>query len=217
MKGSINYFPKDKTVYTGNPRSEEIALIKKTTKKELGFNNKKLVVIVMGSLGSTTMTKKLKDLIKDFDGKNYNVLLITGNNYYDEYKNIDIPKNVLVKPFMDNLISVLKDTDLIISRAGASTISEITAIGLPAILVPSPYVTNNHQYKNAKELEDNNAAVILEEKDFSKENLIDLIDKTINDDNKLKTMSTNSKKMGVTDSATRVYNEIDKLVRDDNR
>ncbi len=217
LKGSINYFPKDKTVYTGNPRSEEIALIKKTTKKELGFNNKKLVVIVMGSLGSTTMTKKLKDLIKDFDGKNYNVLLITGNNYYDEYKNIDIPKNVLVKPFMDNLISVLKDTDLIISRAGASTISEITAIGLPAILVPSPYVTNNHQYKNAKELEDNNAAVILEEKDFSKENLIDLIDKTINDDNKLKTMSTNSKKMGVTDSATRVYNEIDKLVRDDNR
>ena len=113
---------------------------------------------------------------------------------------------------MNNLIGVLKSSDLIVSRAGASTIAEITAIGLPAVLVPSPYVTNNHQYKNAKELEDKKACIILEEKDFNKDNLINLIDKMINDDELLKNMSVNSKKLGITDSATKVYNEIKKLI-----
>ena len=69
---------------------------------------------------------------------------------------------------MDDLINLMKDSDLMVSRAGASTIAELTAIGLPAILVPSPYVTENHQYKNAKELEDKGACVIVTEDDFSK-------------------------------------------------
>ena len=212
LPDSIKYFPREKTVYTGNPRSEEIVEVKKVTKKELGFDNKKLVVIVMGSLGSKTINEKELEMVESFKDKNYNVLLITGENYFDSYKNKKIPKNVIVKPFMNNLIGVLKSSDLIVSRAGASTIAEITAIGLPAVLVPSPYVTNNHQYKNAKELEDKKACIILEEKDFNKDNLINLIDKMINDDELLKNMSVNSKKLGITDSATKVYNEIKKLI-----
>ena len=105
----------------------------------------------MGSLGSTTMTEKLKKLIPMFSNKAYQVLVITGKSYFDDYKNIELADNVKVVPFMEELINLLKDSDLIVSRAGASTIAEITAIGLPAILVPSPYVTNNHQYKNARE------------------------------------------------------------------
>lgn len=216
LPDTINYFPKEKTVYTGNPRSEEIATIQKATKKEFGLSeNKKLVVIVMGSLGSATINKKELELIEEFKDKKYEVMLITGEKYFNDYKNIDIPPNVKVVPFLNNLINLLKISDLIISRAGASTIAEITAIGLPSILVPSPFVTNNHQLKNAQELEKKGAALILEEKDFNKENLIKLIDKVLLDNKLYQKMALSSKKLGVTDSATRVYNEIKKLVEDD--
>lgn len=218
LPDSLSYFPKEKTVYTGNPRSEEIALIKASSKKEVGLTeNKKLVVIVMGSLGSSTMNKKELELVKEFKNKNYEVLIITGKNYYKEYENASIPKNVKVVPFLNNLISLLKKTDLIVSRAGASTISEITAIGLPSILVPSPYVTGNHQLKNAQELEKKGACFILEEKDFNKEKLIPLIDKILTDQMLYHKMATATKKLGVTDSATKVYNEIRKLVEVDQK
>ena len=166
----------------------------------------------MGSLGSTTMTEKLKELIPSFSNKNYQVLVITGNKYYDDYKDIEVSDNVKIVPFMDDLINYLKDTDLIVSRAGASTIAEITAIGLPAILVPSPYVTNNHQYKNAKELEDNGACVIVEEKDFDKDTIIREIDKIFDDKESYLNMVENSKKLGIVDSASRIYDEARKII-----
>ncbi len=210
MKNSIDYFPKEKVVYTGNPRSEEIIRVKKVTKKELGFDNKKLVVIVMGSLGSASINNEELEIVPNFKNKDYNVLLITGKRYYDDYKDIEIPSNVKVSPFENNLIGILKSTDLLVTRSGASTIAEITAIGVPSILVPSPYVTNNHQYKNAKELENSGAGIILEEKDFNSKNLLKEIDKLLNNDKILEEMKLSSKKLGVEDSATRVYNEIKK-------
>lgn len=211
---SINLFPKEKTIYTGNPRGEEIITVKKMNKSSLGFNqNKKLVVIVMGSLGSTTMTLKIKELIASFHNKDYQVLIITGEKYYDDYKNVNISTNVKIVPFMKDLINLLKDTDLIISRAGASTIAEITAIGLPAILVPSPYVTNNHQYKNAKELEEEGACIIVNENNFSKDTIIKEIDRLFTDKKLYNQMINSSKKLGICDSATRIYEEARKIIR----
>lgn len=216
FKENIKDFPSSKTIYTGNPRSEQIKDIKKVSKTELGFKkDKDLVIIVMGSLGSLTMTKKLKGIIPIFRNKDYQVLLITGKDYYDDYKDIKISSNVKLVPFIDNLIGLMKDADLIITRSGASTIAEITSIGLPAIMVPSPYVTNNHQYINAKSLEDDGACIILKEEDFNKSSLINLLDKTINDKDKLKKMREALLKRGVLDSATRVYEETIKLVRDE--
>ena len=214
LPNSLNLFPKNKVVYTGNPRSEEIMNVKKKSKKTLGFDeNKKLVVVVMGSLGSTTMTQKIKELIPAFKDKNYQVLIITGKKYYNDYKDINISDNVKIVPFMDDLICLLKDSDLIVSRAGASTIAEITAIGLPAILVPSPYVTNNHQYKNAKELEDKGACIIVSEDDFSKDKIILEIDKLFDNKDLYENMVNNSKSLGISDSATRIYNEIKNIIR----
>lgn len=211
---SLELFPKNKVCYTGNPRSEEITKVDVLKKNKIGFSNdKKLVVIVMGSLGSTTMTHKIMDLIPGFNDKNYQVLIITGKSYYDNYKDIDVSDNVKIVPFMDNLINLLKDSDLIVSRAGASTIAEITAIGLPAILVPSPYVTNNHQYKNAKELSDKGACVIVSEEDFSKDKIINEIDKLFDNKDLYDKMSKSSRKLGIDDSATRIYEEIRKIIR----
>lgn len=214
LPNSLQLFPKKKVVYTGNPRSEEIIKVDKILKSSIGFDdNKKLVVVVMGSLGSTTMTTKIKELIPEFTNKNYQVLIITGKTYFEEYQDLNLPKNIKILPFMDNLINLLKDSDLIISRAGASTIAEITAIGLPAILVPSPYVTNNHQYKNAKELENRGACKIVTESEFSKEKIINEIDKLFDDKDSYDSMSKNSKKLGIDNSSSRIYDEIRKLTR----
>ena len=214
LPNSLNLFPKDKVVYTGNPRSEEIMKAEKKLKSSLGFKEKeKLVVIVMGSLGSTTMTTKLKELIPSFKNKNYQVLIITGNAYYDNYKDVNLPDNCKLMPFMSDLICLLKDSDLIVSRAGASTISEITAIGLPSILVPSPFVTNNHQYKNAKELADKGACVIVEEEEFSKDRILREIDAIFDDKELYQNMKKQSKELGVSDSASRIYEEAKRIVR----
>lgn len=211
---SMSLFPKEKVVYTGNPRSEEIIKVDVLKKDKIGFSkDKKLVVIVMGSLGSTTMTQKIKDLIPAFNNKNYQVLVITGKAYYDDYKEMSVTDNVKIVPFLDNLINLLKDSDLIVSRAGASTIAEITAIGLPAILVPSPYVTNNHQYKNAKELSDKGACIIVSEEDFSKETIIKEIDRIFDNKEMYDKMSKDSRSLGIDDSATRIYEEIRKIIR----
>ncbi len=214
LPNSLELFPKEKVVYTGNPRSEEILSVPQKRKESLGFDpDKKLVIVVMGSLGSTTMTKKIKELIPGFNAKNYQALVITGKKYYDDYKEIEVSENVKIVPFLEDLIQVMKDSDLMVSRAGASTIAEITAIGLPAILVPSPYVTNNHQYKNAKELEDAGACKIVTEEEFSKDRILREIDKMFDDRDQYDQMVKNSKKLGIVDSASRIYEEARKIIR----
>lgn len=216
LPNTKNYFDSNKVVYTGNPRSEEIISVRKANKKDYGLSDdKKLVIIVMGSLGSTTMTKKIKTIIPAFNMKDYQVIIVTGKDYYETYKTLNFPKNVALVPYLDNFINLLKSTDLIISRAGASVISEITAIGLPSILVPSPYVTNNHQYVNAKELEDMGACKLITEDDFSKETLLPAIDDIINNEANYEKMRQCSKKLGVPNSATKFYEEIKKVIKEE--
>ena len=216
LPGSVKYFPKDKTVYTGNPRSEEILKVEKFSKDKLGFDDKKLVVFVMGSLGSITMTNKIKELIPAFKNKNYQVLVITGKNYIDNYKDITVPENVKLLSYCDNLINLMKDSDLLVSRAGASTIAEVTSIGLPTILVPSPYVTHNHQMVNAKELEDAGAAIVVSEEEFGVNKIINTIDKLFDDNKYYESIHENSLKLGIKDSSSRIYDVIKKVIGENN-
>ena len=213
FKESETYFPKKKTTYTGNPRSEEILSMEKGKREDFGFNHKsKFIILVMGSLGSLTMTKKMKELIPSFKDKDYQVLVVTGKNYYDDYKDVKTPTNVKIVPFYD--AKYMKDADLIITRSGASTIAEVTALLLPSIMIPSPYVTHNHQYKNAKALEDKKACKILEEKDFCKENLLSLIDDCFKKE-VYNEMRKNLKEFSCPNSAEAIYKEIMGLVRNE--
>lgn len=213
FKESESYFPKKKTIYTGNPRSEEILSMEKGKREDFGFNRKsKFIILVMGSLGSLTMTKKMKELIPSFKNKDYQVLVVTGKNYYDDYKDVKTPTNVKIVPFYD--AKYMKDADLIITRSGASTIAEVTALLLPSIMIPSPYVTHNHQYKNAKALEDKKACKILEEKDFCKENLLSLIDDCFKKE-VYNEMRKNLKEFSCPNSAEAIYKEIMRLVRNE--
>lgn len=215
LPGSIKYFPKDKTIFTGNPRSSEVVKAKKISKKELNLHDdKKLVLIVMGSLGSMTINKELLEIVPKFADKKYEVILVTGKNYYNNFKEFKI-KNVKIVSFLDNMLNVLKSCDLIVTRAGASTIAEITAIGLPSILVPSPYVANNHQFYNAKELVDAKASVMLEEKDFNNSNLLGKIDLVLNDKKLYHEMHENSLKLGKVNSSDEILKVIMDLIGSD--
>lgn len=214
LEDSLQYFDSKKTIFTGNPRSEEILKVKPVLKSKYKLsNNKKLVLIVMGSLGSMTINKKFKEIIPMFNNHDYEVLFVTGKNYYDEYKSMkDIPSNVKIVPYLEDMLSVMHKTDLMVTRAGASTIAEITAIGIPSILIPSPYVTHNHQYKNAKVLEDANAAVIIEEDNLEGRLLIKTIDEILKDSKKYDIMKKNSKNLGVNNSASKIYEIIKTIV-----
>ena len=202
-----------KYVYTGNPVSENAIKAKEIDKSSFGLlRNKKLVLIVMGSLGSKTISDKMKDMLTLFNNKDYEVMFVTGKNYYDEYKNMKYTDNIKIVPYIDNMVSLLKKTDVLVSRAGATTLSEISTLNVPSILIPSPYVTENHQFKNAMDLVSNDAAMLLEEKELVGDNLLRMVEKVLNDRIYTKRLKENLKKFEVRNSATMIYNEIMSVV-----
>lgn len=212
FKSSIKEFPEYKTVYTGNPCSEDALKKEKISKKQYGLTeNKKLVLIVMGSLGSEKITNLMTKTLQHFENKTYEVIFVTGNNNYEEFSKVELPKNVKVVPYIENLSGFMKNVDVIVSRAGASTLSEIIALQIPSILIPSPYVPNNHQYKNAMDLVDKNAAMIIEEKNLTKDCLINKIDKLLDDKKEYEFMKKNLSQMAVLDSADRIYHLLKEM------
>ena len=213
METSKKYFKKDNVILTGNPRGEDIIKFKKGDKKDYDLSiEKKLVLITMGSLGASTINRKIVELLNEFKNKPYEVLLVTGKDNYDEVASTHLPKNVKITPYIEKMGEVLKFTDLIITRAGATIISEITSLGIPSILIPSPYVANNHQEINAQDLEKNGASIVIKENEFDSKEFTKQIDEILNDKELYKRMSESAKKIGITDSNTRIYKEIERLL-----
>ncbi len=198
-----------RVVYTGNPCSEYVKY--NFSKRELGLTaSKKLVLIVMGSLGSQTVANHLKNILPKFNDKDYEVLVVSGNNYYEYFKDLQY-KNVKVVPFIDNLKKIFDKVDIMVTRAGATTISEIISYKVPSVLVPSPYVTDNHQFKNADTLVKNNAGLLLEE-DNLESNLVSTIDNLINDKEKILSIKNNLKKMQIKNSSLSIAKIINEMV-----
>lgn len=213
FKSTIKDFPEYKTVFTGNPCSEDAILAKPINKGDIGLSeNKKLVLFVMGSLGSSKVNEFLIKTMAMFNQKSYEILFVTGKNDYELLKQKKHPSNVKLVPYIENMTRVMKKTDIIVSRAGASTLSEILALKVPSILIPSPYVPNNHQYKNAMDLVSKNAAILIEERDLKGDILVKTIDELIYDNKKIAEMKENMASISVTDSATRIYNTISELI-----
>ena len=203
FESTLKEFPRDKVSLTGNPCSEKAIVTPCADKSDFGLTDgKKLVLIVMGSLGSKTVNEKMVEIVYGFRSKDYEVLFVTGNDYFDKLKMQRFPDNVKVVPFIENLPSIMKCTDLMVSRAGASTMSEIMALGIPTIFIPSPYVTNNHQYKNAMDLVSRDAAFILEEKDLEKTSFIHMIDDILENEEKYNEVKSNVSKLGISDSSS---------------
>ena len=206
-------FKNPHTLILGNPQSQKALKAKKDENvlKDLGLDpDKKTLVIFMGSLGSESVNKVLLDYFKLTDGS-YQIVYATGKEYYKEDLKLVEEKDYLkIRERIDG-ISVMKASTLLVSRAGATTLCEITALGMPSILIPSPYVPNNHQYFNALALVDNKAAIMLEEKDLSANSLKELVDSLINDDERLNELKKNALKMANASTINDIICEIEKL------
>ncbi len=210
---NLKQFKNPHTLVLGNPQSQKAydALKDENILNELGLRKDlKTVVIFMGSLGSESINKIMIDYFKMLDGS-YQVIYATGKNYYKEDKE-KIKETDYLKIFekVDG-IKVMKASNLLVSRAGATTLSEITSLGMPSILIPSPYVPNNHQYHNAKALVDKKAALLIEEKDLTAEKLSKTINSIINNDVLLKELGDNAKAMANPNVIEDIVKEIECL------
>ncbi|MCT8139023.1 undecaprenyldiphospho-muramoylpentapeptide beta-N-acetylglucosaminyltransferase [Anaerobacillus sp. CMMVII] len=217
FKESQSFFPKEKVVYTGNPRATEAAIVaEKDRLTEMGLNrHKKTVLIVGGSRGARPINEAFLNVLKEAATRDYQFLYVTGEVHYDnvmaKVEEQGNPANMRIEPFIHNMPEVLKNVDLIVARAGATTLAEITAIGLPSILIPSPYVTNNHQEKNARALSDHGAAVLKLEKEMSGDILLKEIDNILLNEANWQQMHKAALKQGMPEAGKNMYELMKQL------
>lgn len=207
----------DKVHYLGNPRASLIhEVIDHTDEfKRIGLDQSlPLVLIVMGSQGSTSMNSKLVDFVKNFNDESYQVIVTTGPKHREDFlaKVGNHHKNVFVEAFVDQK-ALLPKLDLIVCRSGASTIAEIQSFGIASILIPSPHVANNHQYYNAKSLYDANACEMILE-DAIQPNTLNLeIPKLLGNPTKRATLQSNVKAMATPNASEDIANLIETIVK----
>ncbi len=217
--GMERFFPAEKIIKTGNPVRQNL-LDAKVTKAEatesFGLDPKKRTVLVIGgSLGARTVNESILQHIEDIRGaKDVQFIWQTGK-YYSEEIHMALAKedpveNMKVTDFISNMDNAYAAADLVISRAGASSISELCLLKKPCILVPSPNVAEDHQTKNALALSTKGAAIFVKDSDARNE-LIPLALKTVVDDAQLASLSENVGKLAYHDSAKKIADEVVKL------
>lgn len=215
------YFEKADCVVTGNPvRNEILTADKAKAKAELGLDDRPVVLSFGGSLGARKINEALADLVarSGKDGKYQHIHAFGGYGSWFpalvKGKGTDIKNcnNLDIRSYIDNMPTCMAAADLVICRAGAITLSEIQAMGKAAILIPSPNVSENHQYHNAMALVNAGAADIIEEKDLTSELLTKKVDEILRDSDKLESLSRNSRKMAIVDANDRIYSVIKKVL-----
>ena len=211
-----------KVVITGNPiRADLFDITKHEGSIKLGFDeNIPLVLVTGGSRGARKINQSIMSFAEECSksGK-YQLLHMTGDTQYDSvlqsYKerNIDTySSNIKVVPYLYNMPYALAACDIVIGRCGAMTLSEITALGKPSILIPLPSAADNHQEYNGRALEKKGAAIVILEKNLSEERLKNTVLELINNKEKLEKTAVNSKKLGVQDAAGKIGDIISKLI-----
>lgn len=212
--GMERFFPKEAIVKTGNPVRQNLTNVKFKDPEALkAFNldpSKKTLLIIGGSLGALTVNESIIGGLQKLKDAGIQVIWQTGNYYYEKCKaEAEKSANPLLNctKFVYNMDQAYAVADLVISRAGASSISELCLLGKPSILVPSPNVTEDHQTKNALALSTKDAAILIKDVD-ARQQLIDEALKVIADDARLKSMSENALKLAERDSADRIADII---------
>jgi UDP-N-acetylglucosamine--N-acetylmuramyl-(pentapeptide) pyrophosphoryl-undecaprenol N-acetylglucosamine transferase len=222
------FFENNNIIKTGNPIRKSIALIEKNKdllKKNAVKNfqikeNLKTVLVIGGSLGARTINDSIEKHLDYFLDNNIQLLWQTGKFYYkgikervnEKYKDNDKFKELIrIREFIKEMDEVYSVADIIISRAGATSISELCVVGKPAIFVPSPNVAEDHQTKNAMALVNKKAALMVKDMDMEKD-IVEVLDKVLKDEELRKEMSENIKQLGIVDADERIVNEVFKIV-----
>ena len=216
----------ENVIVTGNPvKIKKLALTENEKNKvinDLGLNfNKPIVLVFGGSQGAKSINKSFIEIIVNKKNKNYQIIWAAGPNQYNEIKkqlaevhlNIDEIENVKIVPYIYNMGEVMNVCDLVVCRSGAMTITEVAVVGKPAIFIPFPFATENHQEYNAKVLENVGAAKIILDKDLNSEILGNTIVNIVSDKNKLIQMAMNANKVAMPKVEEKIYEEIKKVIK----
>lgn len=208
------YFPKDKIVWTGNPVRQD--LIENNLSKTDGlriFNlnpDKQSILVIGGSLGARTINTTIENHLNTIKTLNCNLLWQCGAFYYEDYKHLDA-KDIRVLKYIDDMQAAYAAADIIISRAGAGSVSELCIVGKPVLFIPSPNVAEDHQNKNAKSITAQQAAITIEENDlkteFDKQLKALLKDKT-----QQKTLSKNIKKLAKPNATKDIVDLVEQII-----
>lgn len=213
------YLPKNKKyVVVGNPVRESIIFKKKAeARQELGMDDNMCIVSFGGSLGAVKLNQIVADIMQWHcargDVNHIHAMGKLGKKVFPEMlqeRGVDVTKNhrIDIRDYIDNMDTCLAAADLVVCRAGAITLSELQATGKASILIPSPNVTENHQYHNAMVLANQHAAIVIEEKNYQKEQLIRTLDDFYEHPEHLKEYSKNASKMAILDTSERIYRAI---------
>lgn len=223
-EGMERFFPADKIMITGNPVRQsllEANISREEAVKQFKLNpSQPVILIIGGSLGARTLNESVLSHLEDIHNSNVQIIWQTGK-YYSKHIHEELEKspkveNLIVTDFISNMDAAYAAADLVISRAGASSISELCLLGKPCILVPSPNVAEDHQTKNAMALSTKGAALLVRDNE-AQDKLIALATKTVSDKQQLTSLSENIKLLALPDSANKIALEVMKLIKEQNR
>lgn len=217
--GMEKFFPEDKIVFTGNPVRKDIRNLdgmRASALKSYGFENtSKTLLILGGSLGARTINESVLAGIDRLIAGRIQVIWQTGKSYFqsvkDQVTNKDLQR-IRISDFVMQMDQAYASADVVISRAGALSISELCLAGRPSILVPSPNVVADHQTKNATALVEQDAAIMVRDED-AKEKLISAAIDLLNDEVRRRTLSQNILRMARPEAASQIAEEIEKLIK----
>lgn len=227
FEDAIKRLPKaKKIVVTGTPtKIKQVSLSKERKEKiidELKLNKELPIVLIFGgSQGAKSINSTLIEIIKNKTNTNYQIIWASGPKQYDIIKdklkelkiNINNLKNIKILPYIYNMEEIMNLADIVISRSGAMTITEIAISGKPAIFVPFPFATENHQEYNARVLAEVGAAKIILDKDLNADILSNTLNEMLKDKNVLLKMGENANKVAIKHVEEKIYEEIKKLVK----
>ncbi len=214
--GMERFFPHEKIKLTGNPVRKNLLEMRSNRKEAMKAmqldENKKCVLIVGGSLGARSINEGIiANIEKIRANKDIQFIWQTGKLYFEEMKKraneAGLPENLIITDFVSNMANALSAANLVVSRAGAGSISEFALLGKAVILVPSPNVSEDHQTKNAMALVDKDAAIYVADANV-KEELIEKAVETVNDEAKIALLEANILKMGKPNAASEIADEV---------
>ncbi len=217
-EGMERFFPAEKILVTGNPVRQNILncqLTPQEARKRFGLDpDKPTVLVVGGSLGARTINGCIADSLDRIAGENVQFIWQTGKFYDEDAKKVMAEKklgNVVQTAFVSNMDEAYRAADLVVSRAGASSISELQLLGKASILVPSPNVAEDHQTKNALALVNRQAAMMVSDKD-APQKLIETVLTLLSDSDKLKTISDNVKGMALNNAVEKIVDRVFEII-----
>ncbi len=212
--GLNRFFPKEKIIKTGNPVRQDLFDISNKRKEAQAFFNtdpaKKTLLILGGSLGARAMNKLIESNLDWLLKQDLQLIWQTGKLYIDEYQKHNAKNNVQTHAFLNRMDLAYASSDFIISRAGASSISELCMVGKPVVFIPSPNVSEDHQKKNAMAIVKKEAAILIEEKEL--DGFQSIFKQLLKDKEKQKSLGKNIKKLELPKATEHIVDNVEKLI-----